>query len=149
MHHWGYMEFIETPTFIVFSLISEWMLSESYLTAPLSESMFYELWAAGRNLVAPLFAALTLDISSKSVLRYIVAVLGWLKVWDCINWLVLCFTRQLLVPVYQEIWYTADGARKSSSPASAVSLWDKRHQSVSVLWDNAAPAASLYEQLCV
>ena len=43
MHHWGYMEFIETPTFIVFSLISEGVLSESYLTAPLSESMFYEL----------------------------------------------------------------------------------------------------------
>uniref|UniRef100_A0A674N4F5 ADAM metallopeptidase domain 19 n=1 Tax=Takifugu rubripes TaxID=31033 RepID=A0A674N4F5_TAKRU len=28
------------------------------------------------------------------------------------------FTRQLLVPGYQEIWYTADGERKSSSPAN-------------------------------
>ena len=32
------------------------------------------------------------------------------------------FIRQLLAPGYQEIWYTPDGARKSSSPSSTVSL---------------------------
>uniref|UniRef100_A0A4W6CRL6 ADAM metallopeptidase domain 19 n=1 Tax=Lates calcarifer TaxID=8187 RepID=A0A4W6CRL6_LATCA len=31
---------------------------------------------------------------------------------------VLSVARQLLAPGYQEIWYTADGARKSSSPAN-------------------------------
>lgn len=35
---------------------------------------------------------------------------------------VLSVARQLLAPGYQEIWYTADGARKSSSPANTVSL---------------------------
>lgn len=33
------------------------------------------------------------------------------------------FTRQLFAPGYQEIWYTADGARQASSPGSAVSLY--------------------------
>lgn len=37
---------------------------------------------------------------------------------------VLFFPRQLLAPGYQEIWYAANGARKSSSPANTVSLRD-------------------------
>lgn len=32
-----------------------------------------------------------------------------------------CSTRQLLAPGYQEIWYSPDGARRSSSPATTVS----------------------------
>lgn len=53
----------------------------------------------------------------------------------------LSFTRQLLVPGYQEIWYTEDGARKSSSPASNVRLgkWD-----VLTLAGDPAPPASVH-----
>lgn len=32
------------------------------------------------------------------------------------------FSRQLLAPGYQEIWYSPDGTRQSSSPANTVSL---------------------------
>lgn len=52
----------------------------------------------------------------------------------------LCFTRQLLVPGYQEIWYTADGARKSSSPANNVRLWK---WDVLTPPDDTAPPASV------
>lgn len=53
----------------------------------------------------------------------------------------LSFTRQLLVPGYQEIWYTADGARKSSSPANNVRLWK---WDVLTLLDDPAPPVSLH-----
>lgn len=53
----------------------------------------------------------------------------------------LSFTRQLLVPGYQEIWYTADGARKSSSPASNVRLWK---WDLLTLLDDPAPPASMH-----
>lgn len=65
--------------------------------------------------------------------------------WSCWRWLwvpfflnLLSFTRQLLVPGYQEIWYTADGARKSSSPASNVRLW--KWDLLTLLDDPAPPA---------
>lgn len=48
------------------------------------------------------------------------------------------FTRQLLVPGYQEIWYTADGARKSSSPANNVRLW--KWDVLTLLDDPTSPA---------
>lgn len=32
------------------------------------------------------------------------------------------FSRQLLAPGYQEIWYSPDGSRRSSSPTNSVSL---------------------------
>lgn len=51
----------------------------------------------------------------------------------------LSFTRQLLVPGYQEIWYTADGARKSSSPANNVRLW--KWDVLTLLDDPAAPVS--------
>lgn len=35
---------------------------------------------------------------------------------------VLTASRQLLAPGYQEIWFSPDGARRSASPASTVSL---------------------------
>lgn len=93
--------------------------------------MFYGLWAAGGNPPSPESpTAFTLDIFHHSLFHRIVVVSGdgmsdttyiFLQI---VSEFVLSFSRQLLVPGYQEIWYTADGARKSSSPASTVSLWD-------------------------
>lgn len=60
-------------------------------------------------------------------------------VFFCLN--LLSFIRQLLVPGYQEIWYTADGARKSSSPANNVRLWK---WDVLTLLDDPAPPASIH-----
>lgn len=115
------MDHITATTFFVFPLISEifsWISKAVWfwVASPL-ESIFYGLWAAWIFLFSPLFAP-----ESHRSLRPAYCC-------NCRRIFIFSksFTRQLLVPGYQEIWYTEDGDRKSSSPANNVRLWKCSH----------------------
>lgn len=122
-----HMDCITATTFFVFPLISGFFvwLSEAvwFCVAPPSQSMFLWTLSCGSNFV---FSSV---FSSILLLQLIVAIAGQY---------LFSFTRQLLVPGYQEIWYTADGARKSSSPANNVRLW--KWDVLTLLDDPTSPA---------
>lgn len=80
-------------------------------------SIFYGLWAAGIFLFSPLFAPESHHSLEPAYFCNCRRIFIFSK----------SFTRQLLVPGYQEIWYTADGDRKSSSPANNVRLGKCSH----------------------
>lgn len=131
-----------TTFFFVFPLISGIFVwaSKAVWFCVVSPSVDV-LWAVsyGRDsVVSPVCSSIP---SLPSLVQHVILNCNCWRLFCFFSLNLLSFTRQLLVPGYQEIWYTADGARKSSSPANNVRLWK---WDVLTLLDDPTPPASMH-----